>query len=348
MDYVPGAPITDYCDANRLDSERRLAIFVKVCRAVEHAHRKGIIHRDLKPSNILVAEQDGETVPKIIDFGVAKAIDPNVAGACAFTQVEAVIGTPSYMSPEQAERDIDIDTRSDVYSLGVLLHELLTGITPLDRGRMSRAGIEEVRRALRETPPVRPSTRLQECPPEDRPMILHDRNTTMERLAGQLRGDLDWVVLKCLERDRDRRYGSASELARDLERHLEGEPVAARPPSTAYRLRKFVRRHRPAVVASGAVLLMLVAAAAVGTTLAIRATRAEHDIREAHRTQSHLRADAERDRELALRSAAIAHLHEYVADINVSQLALADGNIAKALQLLERHSEARSGRAMNF
>jgi serine/threonine protein kinase len=343
MDYVPGAHITDYCDANTLPIAERIGIFIDVCRAVEHAHQKGIIHRDLKPSNILVAEQDGAAVPKIIDFGVAKAIDPALAGRADLTHIETIIGTPAYMSPEQAERDLDIDTRCDVYSLGVLLHELLTSYTPLDGRKMARANIDEVRRSLRDATPVRPSVRLRETPAEDRPMIEFDRRTTLDKLISNLQGDLDWIVLKCLEPDRARRFGSASELARDLVRYLDGEPVTARPPSATYRLGKFVRRHRAMVAVCGVGLLLLVGAEDVSTALAIRAARAEHNMSDAHRGQSELRALAVLDREGALGSAGTARLHEYVADISVSYHALADGHIAKALHLLERQAVATPG-----
>lgn len=339
MDYVPGAPITEYCDANRLSLHERIAVFIKVSRAVEHAHQKGIIHRDLKPSNILVTEQDDEVVPKIIDFGVAKAIDPS-APSSGLTQMEAVIGTPAYMSPEQIERDPGgIDTRSDVYSLGVLLHELLTGSTPLGALNIDRNNIFEVRQALAALKSKRPSTLLLELPKSEHPAISFDRDTKIPRLVTDLRGDLDWVTMKCLEPDRDHRYGSAAELAQDLERFLASEPVVARPPSKSYRLKKFIRRNRGAVASACGLVLMLIAAAATSATLAIRASRAEASMREAHDEQSELRWEAEREREYALQSAATAHLHEYVADINVSNAALNDGNIAEALHLLDRHTK---------
>lgn len=338
MDFVEGEPLTDYCDANTLTVQERIAIFVKVCRAVEHAHQKGIIHRDLKPSNILVAEQDGEASPKVIDFGVAKAIDPH-GDDDQVTVIETVIGTPAYMSPEQAERGrVDVDTRSDVWSLGVLLYELLTSYTPLDRDKVKDAGIDDLRQAFREHEPYRPSLKLRHSKVEDRPKIGMDRSSTTQKLADEVQGDLDWIIMCCLDRDRTRRYGSASLLAADLECYLRGDPVAARPPSASYRLGKFVRRNRAAVGASVILLVMLVIGAIGSTWLAVRATTAERDIRAAHEEQSRLRAEAVREREDAFRSAEIARLHQYVADINVSHQALLNGHIAKTLDLLEEQA----------
>lgn len=339
MDFVEGEPITDYCDANALSVRERVALFIKVCRAVEHAHQKGIIHRDLKPSNILLTEQDGEPTPKVIDFGVAKAIDPQEDDRVV-TISETVIGTPAYMSPEQAERDrVDVDTRSDVYSLGVLLYELLTSYTPLDGSRVKDAGIDDLRRALRDTEPYRPSLKLRHSRVEDRPRIELDRGLSLGRLQSEIQGDLDWIVMKALERDRTRRFGSASEFAADLERYLQGMPVAASPPSASDRLLKFVSRNKSLVTAAAVLLVMLVSGVIVSTGQALRATRAEKEMREAHRMQSESHITALREREEAVRSAALARLHEYVADINVGFHAVEDGHIAKALNLLERQNE---------
>src|SRR5262245_18896546 len=257
MDLVKGVPITRYCDEHRLTPRQRLELFLPVCQAVQHAHQKGIIDRDLKPSNVLVALYDGKPVPKIIDFGVAKANGPKLTEATLFTGFGAVVGTPEYMSPEQAQLDnLDIDTRSDVYALGVLLYELLTGTTPLDRKRLKEAAILEILRVIREEDPQRPSTRLSTT--EELPSIAASRNIEPRKLAGLVRGELDWIVMKCLEKDRNRRYESASGLGMDLKRYLNDEPVLAGPPSTSYRFRKFVRRNRRAVFAACLILLSLI------------------------------------------------------------------------------------------
>lgn len=344
MEYVPGEPLTVFCDANRLSVEERISVFVKICRAVEHAHQKGIIHRDLKPSNILVVEQDGEIVPKIIDFGVSKAVDPLTGETSMLTVIETVIGTPAYMSPEQAERgNRDVDTRSDVFSLGIILYELLTSYTPLGAMGVTKVGIQEALKAVRELNPLRPSAVVFEAPRERQAQLGAERSTTLERLGASFRGDLDWIVLKCLERERSRRFGSASDLARDLERYLEGSPVTARPPSITYRLGKLVRRHRVVVVACSLLLITLITASVVSVAFGIRATDAEDKMRQARDAQAALRKDAELDREKALQSADEARLHQYVAHINLAHQALVDGHIAKALHLLERYSSPALG-----
>lgn len=343
MEYVPGEPLTAYCDQNCLTVDERLAVFIKICRGVEHAHQKGIIHRDLKPTNILVSEQDGEAIPKIIDFGVAKAIDPLTGETSVLTIVETVIGTPAYMSPEQAERgNRDIDTRSDVYSLGVILYELLTSYTPLSSAGEAKRSVHEALQAVRELEPFRPSVAISRAPPERRGKLVSCRSTTMERLGASCRGDLDWTVLKCLERERSRRFGSASELGRDLELFLAGAPVTARPPSVTYRLRKLVRRHVGLVVSCVLLLLTLIAAAVTSVAFGLRATDAEQEMREARDVQSVLREEAELDREKAVRSAEDARLHQYVAHINLAHHALLDGHIAKALYLLEKYASPQS------
>jgi serine/threonine protein kinase len=276
MELVRGIKITDYCDQSNLTTEQRLELFTQVCHAVQHAHQKGIIHRDLKPSNILVTLHDGVPVPKVIDFGIAKATsDQRLTDKTVFTAFEQFIGTPAYMSPEQAEMSgLDIDTRSDIYSLGVLLYELLTGRTPLDASELLRSGMNEMRRKIREDEPQRPSTRLSTLQAEVLTTIAKHRRVDALRLIHVVRGDLDWIVMKCLEKDRARRYETANGLASDLKRHLNNEPVSARPPSRAYQFQKLVRRNKLAFAAAAIVAAALVLGAVVSTWQAVRATRA--------------------------------------------------------------------------
>jgi serine/threonine protein kinase len=261
MELVKGTPITKYCDEHRLTPRQRLELFVPVCQAIQHAHQKGIIHRDVKPSNVLVAPYDGKPVVKVIDFGVAKATGQRLTERTLFTGFGAVVGTLEYMSPEQAElNNQDIDTRSDIYSLGVLLYELLTGTTPLTKERLKQAGFTEMLRIIREEEPPKPSTRLSSS--DTLPAIAAARRTEPEKLTRLVRGELDWIVLKALEKDRNRRYETANGLARDIERYLHDEPVVACPPSMGYRLRKFARRNRAAlttlVVVAAALLITVV------------------------------------------------------------------------------------------
>ena len=259
MEYVDGPPITDYCDQKRLVIRERLRLFVQVCKGVQHAHQKAIIHRDLKPSNILVAEVDGKPTPRIIDFGLAKATVPHAAGETLFTHVGAFLGTPGYMSPEQADPGLrDVDTRTDVYSLGVVLYELLTGFLPFDATDWKNRRLDEVLRHLRETDAEPPSTRVGKSR-DSSTARAEARGTETGPLVTSLRGDLDWITMKALEKDRERRYGTPSALASDVERYLENRPVEARRASTVYRVRKYVRRHAVgAAVASGALALFFV------------------------------------------------------------------------------------------
>lgn len=267
MEFVQGIPITDYCDRNRLSTDERLRLFVEVCHAVQHAHQKGIIHRDLKPTNVLVALFDGRPVPKVIDFGVAKATERRLTDLTLFTEHGQIIGTPGYMSPEQAEMSpLSVDTRTDIYSLGVLLYELLVGTLPFDTDTLRRAGQAEIQRVIREVDPPKPSTKLTSLG-DASTAVAHRRRSEPGTLARQLRRDLDWVVMKCLEKDRTRRYETADGLSKEVERYLAHEPVLAGPPSSIYRARKFVRRHRIAVTATTLVAVALVAGV-VTTTLA--------------------------------------------------------------------------------
>ncbi len=274
MELVRGIRITEFCDQSKLSAADRLGLFISVCHAVQHAHQKGIIHRDLKPSNILVTLHDGVPVPKVIDFGVAKATQQRLTDLTLFTQFDQMIGTPLYMSPEQAEMSgLDVDTRTDVYSLGVLLYELLAGRTPFDAVELNRRGLDEMRRTIRETDPPKPSTRFGTLAAEARSTVAQQRQAEPAKLAGFLRGDLDWVVMKALEKDRTRRYETANGMAMDVQRFLNNEPVVARPPSSAYRLQKFVRRNKLAVFSMAAVALALVAAITAGVWQGLRAVR---------------------------------------------------------------------------
>ena len=258
MELVRGTRITDYCDKNKLPTEDRLKLFILVCQAIQHAHQKGIIHRDIKPSNILVTLHDGVPVPKIIDFGIAEATQFELTDKTLFTQFQQFIGTPAYISPEQAEMSgLDVDTRADIYSLGVLLYELLVGQTPFDAKEMVKGGIDALRQIIREREPLKPSTKLKTLPVVDVTTTAQRRQTNPSHLTRQLRGDLDWIVMKCLEKDRARRYDTANGLALDIQRYLGNEPVTARPPSALYRIRKTVRRNRLAFAAGTLVFVAL-------------------------------------------------------------------------------------------
>jgi serine/threonine protein kinase len=274
MELVKGVPITDFCNERRLGPRERLELFVPVCRAIQHAHQKGVIHRDLKPSNVLVALYDGRPVPKVIDFGVAKAVGQKLTERTLFTGFGALVGTLEYMSPEQAElNQLDIDTRSDVYSLGVLLYELLTGSTPLGRERLKEAALLEVLRRIREEEPPRPSTHLTTS--QRLASVSALRGMEPSKLTRLIRGELDWIVMKALEKDRNRRYESANGLAMDIERHLMDERVEACPPSLGYKLKKFVRRHKKGLAAIAMIMVLLFLATMLTTYQAVRARQAE-------------------------------------------------------------------------
>jgi serine/threonine protein kinase len=275
MEYVQGVPITEYCDRHKLTIPDRLKLFVNVCEGVQHAHQKGIIHRDIKPSNVLVTTQDDTRAPKIIDFGVAKATSQRLTEHTVFTELGQIIGTPEYMSPEQAEMtNLDIDTRTDVYSLGVLLYELLAGRQPFDATALRQAGLAEIQRKLREDEPQKPSSRVSGLEPAAT-LSAANRSVDVRTLQRAIAGELDWITMKALEKDRVRRYQTANGLALDIERHLRDEPVTAGPPSGLYRARKLLRRHRRTFVAAAAVVVALIAGV-IGTSWALlRAVRAE-------------------------------------------------------------------------
>ncbi|MGA2247477.1 MAG: protein kinase [Verrucomicrobiota bacterium] len=346
MELVRGVKITDYCDKNNLPTRERLLLFVQVCQAIQHAHQKGIIHRDIKPSNILVTLRDGVPVPKVIDFGIAKATtDQRLTDKTLFTAFEQFIGTPTYMSPEQAEMsELGIDTRSDIYSLGVLLYELLTGQTPFDSKVLLQAGLDEIRRIIREQEPVRPSTRLSTMLAGELTTTAQRRQTEPAKLSGLLRGDLDWIVMKCLEKDRARRYETANGLTADLDRHLKNEPVMARPPTGLYKLQKFARRNKLAVVAVGAVAAALIIGLGVSTWMFIRERNAHQEAAAAEREQSRLRETAQQTqaRETLLRrQAEAAELAErqkaYASDMNVAFQAWDKGDVNRVDRLLDEH-----------
>ena len=277
MEYVSGIPITDYCDQNRLGLRERLGLIVQVCEGVQHAHQKGIIHRDIKPTNVLVTVHESRPAPKIIDFGLAKATAHSLTERTLYTELGQLVGTPEYMSPEQAEMSgLDVDTRTDIYSLGVLLYELLVGALPFDSGTLRAGSYDDVRRRIRDVEPQRPSARATTLITSSGKKDINRTPTEIGALPRQLKGDLDWIVMKAIEKDRTRRYASASDLAADIQRHLNDEPVMAGQPSQSYRMKKFIRRHKLAVAAASAVTVALLLGI-VGTTVGlVRATRAEH------------------------------------------------------------------------
>ena len=268
MELVYGVKITDYCDQNRVSMRERLELFIQVCNAVQHAHQKGIIHRDLKPSNIMVTMHDGVPGPKVIDFGIAKATEQRLTDKTLFTSYAQLMGTPAYMSPEQMELSgLNLDTRSDIYSLGVLLYELLTGLTPFDTSDLLKLGVEELRRTICERDPLSPSAKVKTLNEEDLTKTARSRQVEAPRLVSQLHGDLDWIVLKCLEKDRTRRYATAHELSMDVDRYLNEEAVLARPPSQWYRLRKLARRNRMVFLSGAVAVAALVLGTIVSTLL---------------------------------------------------------------------------------
>ncbi len=339
MELVRGIKITDYCDQNHLHTPQRLELFIQVCHAVQHAHQKGIIHRDIKPSNILVTLHDGVPVPKVIDFGIAKATEGRLTDLTVYTELRQFIGTPAYMSPEQAEMSgLDIDTRSDIYSLGVLLYELLTGLTPFDAHELIQSGLDEMRRTIREKEPLRPSTRLSALLDADLTAVAKRQGAEPPRLVHLIRGDLDWIVMKALEKDRTRRFESASGLALDVQRFLKNEPIEARPPSGLYRFQKWMRRNKTAFAASSAVVAALVLGLGLSLYLFLQERHALRSEQEAlrravaaERRQAELREQAEKG--LALEK----HMREMgpiTAKFNTAGQLMSQGLFEKAEEVM--------------
>ena len=338
MELVQGVSISEFCDREKLATRDRIGLFTRAANAIQHAHQKGIIHRDIKPSNILVAHHDGVPVPKIIDFGIAKATEQRLTDKTLFTVHHAFMGTPAYMSPEQAEASgLDVDTRSDVYSLGALLYELLAGKTPIDGSDLEKVGISQCRTAIRESEHMRPSVRYSKLPKEEQEKIAKNRRAEVHGLLQLLRVDLDWIVMKCLEKERTRRYATVNALVADIERYLNGEVVLARPPSNVYRLQKLVQRHSAVFAAAACVFFLLFGGIATTTWQMLRAQSAERQATEAKSENEVLLRKAEEGWAQAISNERAADLNTYVANINLTHHALKEGNFGRALQLIQSH-----------
>ena len=324
MELVGGVKITTFCDEHQLDARQRLDLFIQVCQAIQHAHQKGVIHRDIKPSNILVSVQDGVAMPKVIDFGIAKATASRLTDETTFTAAGQFVGTPAYMSPEQAELSgLDVDTRSDIYSLGVLLYELLTGRTPFDQKELVSSGLDEMRRKLREVDPQRPSTLLTSLDNADLTATAHFRHIDPPKLIRSLKGDLDWIVMKTLEKDRRRRYETANALSLDIQRYLNNEPVNARPPSKIYRLQKLILRNK-AVYASGAlVAVTLIAGLVVSTHLFFQEREARFEAERARANEMQLRQEAEAREKVTQATVLLSHGEVAEADALLDPIPIA-------------------------
>lgn len=339
MELIRGAKITNYCDQNSLSTRERLELFVQVCQAIQHAHQKGLIHRDIKPSNILVTTtEQGVAHPVVIDFGIAKATtNQKLTDKTLFTAFEMLIGTPAYMSPEQAAIvNVDVDTRTDIYSLGVLLYELLTSSTPFDAAKLLQAGLDEIRRVIREVEPARPSNCLSTMAGPTLTTVAQQRHSAAPDLIHAIRGDLDWIVMKALEKDRTRRYETAIGLALDVKRSLANEPVSARPPSSAYRLQKMIHRNKLAFGAAAAVLAALVAGIVISTGQMMAARKAQQETEAARNDERQRRIEAQAAEMRAQAQTLAVRRISYSSDMNAAQQALKDNNLGRARMLLSR------------
>ena len=343
MEYVEGVPITDYCDQKKLSVKKRLELFIKVCEALHHAHQKGIIHRDIKPSNVLVSEEDGHAVPKVIDFGIAKAISQQLTEETIFTEQGQLVGTPEYMSPEQADLgNQDIDTLTDVYSLGVLLYELLTGTLPFDPQTLRKVAFREIQRIICEQEPPRPSTRIS-LNLEESKTIAENRQTAIRNLQKQLHNELEWIPLMAMRKERQRRYQSAADLAEDMQNYLDGNPLTAGPESRAYQIKKYIQRNRVFVTSAASIMLVLIIGIVASTFFAIQAKKQEliakqnKDVAEAAQAEETIQREIAEDRAEELSRQLYCNL------IQSAQVELENLEIQRAYDLLQKCPEHQRG-----